>query len=106
MKRAKFQSPSTQPDQQVLDLVERLDCSRWIVDGRRERLDRDIDQQTEGVLGVLLERTLVPEFNRTPQNILGKWSGAIDSKNRGRIEHRVADRGVQLDRAIVAARDL
>jgi hypothetical protein len=51
----------TQPDQQILDLVECLDCGGGIVDSGREGLDRDIDEQAQRIFRVLLESTFRPQ---------------------------------------------
>ena len=48
--------PPAEADEEVLDLVEGLDRGGRVVDRRRQRADRDVDEQADRVLRVLLER--------------------------------------------------
>jgi hypothetical protein len=63
------------------------------VDGRRERLDRDVDQQADRVLGVLLERALRTEANQLAQPTLGDGPrGPVDAQQRHPVDDRVTHR--------------
>src|SRR5947209_1581287 len=56
--KANIEIMPTEATQEILDLVEGLNCRGWIVDRGRERLDGDVDQEANGVFRVLLERAL------------------------------------------------
>ena len=80
-------------EQEVLHLVEGLHGGRGVVDGRRERLDRDVHEDADRVLGVLLERALRPEPDEPPQPALGHGPPpAVDAQERHAVDERVADR--------------
>ena len=63
-----FQVAATQADQQVFNLVQGLHCGGWIIDGGRQRFDRNVHHQPDGVFGVLLERAFVAEFGQRPSS--------------------------------------
>src|SRR5688572_11352928 len=65
--RPRFDASTAQAQQEVADLIERLDGSRRVVDGGRQRSYRDIDEQADCVLRVLLERAFDAELNRALQ---------------------------------------
>jgi hypothetical protein len=48
--------------QQIFDVVQRLDGGGGVVDSWGQRLDSDIHQETEGILGVLLKRAFPLQF--------------------------------------------
>ena len=56
--------------QEVLELVDRLDRGRRIVDRRRQRLDGDVDQKPDRIFWVLLEGALALQMDGPPQCVL------------------------------------
>ena len=67
-----------QPDhpQQAVQLVDGQHRRRRIVDGRRQRLDRDVDQDAEGEGRILLHRALGSEHDGLPQPTVVDGAGA------------------------------
>jgi hypothetical protein len=55
---ADTQLAPAQAMQEIFQLIDRLDGRRWIVDGRRQRLDGDIHQEADRIFGVLFEGAL------------------------------------------------
>ena len=81
-----------QAAQQVLDLVQGLNRSRRVVDRRRQRANRDVDQQSDRVLGVLLECAFVSRRKRPAQGRFGDFRFcAVDAQHGGAFDQRVAD---------------
>ena len=89
-----------------MHLVEREDRRRRIVDRRRERLQRDVDQDPEREHRILLERPLRPERDRRPQRAVVDGAAAPPySANSGSSRgDEVADLRHELDDAVGIAR--
>ena len=87
-----------QATQQILDLVDRLDCRCRIINGRRQRLDGDVDQQADGILRVLLRRPFERQVDGPHQIAFGQRSFCAMNLKQHRIrDERVADPACQHD---------
>src|SRR6516162_3088933 len=60
---ASIQIMPPEPTQKVFNLIDCLDCSSWVVDRGRERLDGNVDQQTDRIFRILFERAFRLEMN-------------------------------------------
>ena len=58
--RSDVEVPLTQAQQQVLDLVERLNRRGWIIDRRRQCPDGYVHEQPDRIFGVLFEGAASP----------------------------------------------
>ena len=67
--RSDLHASPAESQQQIRDLIERLNGGCRIVDGRRERFDGDVDQQSERILRVLIEGPFLPQLEGSPQHI-------------------------------------
>ena len=90
--------PQTDQPKQTVKLVDGEHGRRRIVDGRRQRLDRDIDQDAEGKGRILLDSAFGPERDRRPQLTVVDGAGAaIQPKQRFVGRHEVAHLGDEFD---------
>ena len=70
------QAPPADGAQQAVELIDRQDGGRRIVDGTRQCLDRDIDNDAEGKGGVLLDGALAAHGDGRPQLRVVRRGGA------------------------------
>ena len=84
--------------QKILDLVDSLYRRGRIIDGRRERLDGDIDKQPNWIFGILLERALGLEMNEPDQILFGKPNLVpVNPHDNAAIDKGIAHSGDHLD---------
>ena len=103
---ADVQVAPTHPQEEVLDLVERLHGGRRVVDRGRQRLDGDVHQEPDRVLRVLLERPIGPELDRPPEPLgRRRRAGAVDPQDRHPVHHGVADGDRHDDDEVASARE-
>ena len=77
-----------------MKLVDGEHCRRWIIDGRRQGLDGDIDQDAEGKGRILLDSTFGPERDCPSQlTVVDCACAAIQPKQRFIHRHEVAHMG-------------
>ena len=85
-------------------MVEDLHGSGRVVDGGRERPDRDVDHHANRESGVLLDRPLDPEHDHRPQSPLRRRVHslpAVHLEQRRSLRHEVAHRRPDDDQAVV-----
>ena len=86
--------------QEVLELVDRLDRRRRVVDRRRQRLDGDIDEKPDRIFRVLLEGPFAPETDGAEERVLRqRRSRTMDAQKNRALDQRVADRAGHHDRS-------
>ena len=84
-----------------MKLVDGEHGRRRIVDGRRQRLDRDIDQDAEGKGRILLDGAFGPERDGRPQLLVVDGAGAaIQPEQRFVHRHEVAHLGDEFDNPV------
>ena len=97
------QIPFANHSQQAMKLVDGEHSRGRIVDGRRQSLDGDIDQDAKREHRVLLERTLRPKHGGVPQPaIIDPGGGAVQVEDRFTHGHEIADLGHELDDTVQA----
>src|SRR5208282_5284362 len=90
--RADFQTPAANPQQQVLNLVQRLNRGGGIIYRRREGTDRNIHQQADSVFWILLKSSLAAcHEGLLPSVFLDQSSPAPDLEQKCSLDQRVSD---------------
>ena len=62
-KSANFQLSAAEAQEQVLELIQRLNGGRGIVNGGGKRFDGDVHNEPDGVLGILFERSFLANLD-------------------------------------------
>ena len=87
--------------QEVLELVDRLDRCRRVVDRGRQRLDCDVDKKPDRIFRVLLEGSLALKMDGPPQWVLRQRRSRIVNMQESRtLDQRIADRAGHHDRPL------
>ena len=96
-----MQTSLSHEPQQPVDLVDRQDRGRRVVDRRRQRLQRDVHQDPEREHRVLLHRALGPECDALPQGLLvDRCRAAIEPEKWFVGRNEIADLRDELDDAV------
>ena len=86
------QAPPADDSQQTMHLVNGQYARRRVVDGRRQRLQRDVDHDPERKQRVLFHRPFRPECNGLAQRAIGDVGGAaVEHEQRLVAGDEVAD---------------
>ena len=90
---ARVELGRTETTQEVLELIDRLDRSRRVVDRWRQRLDGDIDEKPDRILWVLVKGSLVLKMDGADERVLRRRrSRAMNTEENRTFDQRVADR--------------
>ena len=99
-KHADLQTATTETEQQIFDLDERLHRSGWVINCRRQGFDSNIHEQVYRIFGILLECTFGAKLNRSSQWLFRKRADpSSNSKNRRRVQNGITNGGCQLNGA-------
>ena len=91
--------------QEILELVDRLDRRRRIVDRRRKRLDGDVDKKSDWVFRVLLEGAFAPEADGAEERVLRQGRCRLMNPQKDdALYEGVADRAGHHDRPACLSR--
>ena len=88
-----------QTAQEVLELVDRLDRGRRVVDRRRQRLDGDVDKKPDRIFWVLFEGSFALKADGASQCVLWqRRTRVVNMQQSHALDQRVADRARHHDR--------
>jgi hypothetical protein len=106
VKGAAGQAPPGEQDQQVFDPIDDVHRRGRVIDGRREGLDGDVDQDAQRERWVLLDRAFGAEGDHAPHRALAEMpSPAVDLQDHGPGRDVIADGLRQDEQAVLALPD-